>query len=134
MPQNHTHLPKSGVVSIWGKHKLFPTAETYNTWVRTWLHQGSSPGKNRSYSSVECAAAFVYIRTMRSARLMWLIQPHFRVLGRAKGMIWFIHAFLWLKSRNNTNAAGGNIITSKVTNWFHVDENIKASEVSGLTV
>jgi len=37
-------------------------------------------------------------------------------------MVWFIHAFLWLKSRNNTNAARGNTITSKITNWFHVDE------------
>ena len=44
--------------------------------------------------------------------------------------VWFVHAFLWLKSRNNTSAARGNTITSKITNWFHVNENIKTSEIS----
>jgi len=46
-------------------------------------------------------------------------------------MIRLIYAFLWLKSRNNTNAVGENIITSKITSRFHFDENIKTSEVAG---
>jgi len=42
------------------------------------------------------------------------------------GMVWYNHAFLWLKSRNNTNAARGNTVTSKITSWLHGDEkNIK---------
>jgi len=32
------------------------------------------------------------------------------------------------------NAARGKTMTSKITNWFHVDENTKSSEVSGFTV
>ena len=37
-------------------------------------------------------------------------------------MVWFNHAFLRLKSRNNTNAARGNTITSNITSWLHGDE------------
>jgi len=37
----------------------------------------------------------------------------------------FNHAILQLKSRNNTNAARGNTITSKITSWLHGDENKK---------
>jgi len=32
---------------------------------------------------------------------------------------------LWHKSRNNMNAAKGNTITSKIINWFYVDEDVK---------
>ena len=32
--------------------------------------------------------------------------------------------FFLVKSRNSTNAAWGKTMTSKITNWFHVDENI----------
>jgi len=45
------------------------------------------------------------------------------------GRVWFIHGFLWLKSGNNTNT-----ITSKISNWFHVDENFNTLEISGATV
>jgi len=42
------------------------------------------------------------------------------------GMEWFNYAFLWIKSRNNTNAARGNTITSKITSWLYGDEkNVK---------
>jgi len=38
------------------------------------------------------------------------------------------------QSRNNTNAARGKTMTSKITNRFHVDENIKTPEASIFTV
>jgi len=38
------------------------------------------------------------------------------------GMVWFNHSFLRLKSRNNTNAARGNTIKSKITNCLCGDE------------
>ena len=41
---------------------------------------------------------------------------------------WFIHAFLWLKSGNNTNAARVKS-TSKRRNYMHADENIKISKL-----
>ena len=37
----------------------------------------------------------------------------------------FNHAFLRLKSRNNTNAARGNTITSTITSWLYGDEKYK---------
>jgi len=45
------------------------------------------------------------------------------------GKVWIIHEFLQLKSGNNTKT-----ITSKISNWFHVDENINTLEISGVTV
>jgi len=60
--------------------------------------------------------------------------PRFKAFSISGGTVWFIHAFFWLKSRNNTNAARGNTITSKITNWFHVDENINTSGISGYAV
>jgi len=41
------------------------------------------------------------------------------------GMVWFNRAFLRLKSRNNTNAARGNTITSNITSWLYGDEKIQ---------
>jgi len=43
-------------------------------------------------------------------------------------MVWFNHAFLWLKPRNNTSAARGNTVTSKITSWLYIDENIKTRD------
>ena len=59
MPQNHTHLPQSGVVST-RKHELFLTAQMYSAGVRAGLHQRGSLTNTRSYWSVESAAEFVY--------------------------------------------------------------------------
>jgi len=47
-----------------------------------------------------------------------------RILGIFLDLVWFNHAFLRLKSRNNTNAARGNTITSKITSWLYGDEKI----------
>ena len=41
------------------------------------------------------------------------------------GRVWLIHAFLWLKPRNNTNVAIGNTITSKITSWLYVYEHFE---------
>jgi len=45
---------------------------------------------------------------------------------------WLTHAFLWLESRSNTNAARGKT-TSTITNSFHVDSNVKISDDRVLT-
>jgi len=43
-------------------------------------------------------------------------------------MVWFNHAFLGLNSRNNTNAARRNTITSKITGWLYGDEKIQKNK------
>jgi len=53
-----------------------------------------------------------------------MLSPYFRVVSGFAGVVWFNHAFLRLKSRNNTNAAGGNGIASKITSWLYGDEKI----------
>jgi len=55
-------------------------------------------------------------------------------VNSACGMIWLIHAFLWLKSWNYMNAARAKTITSKIRYWFHVDENVNTSGISGFAV
>jgi len=42
----------------------------------------------------------------------------------SNGVVWFNHRFLQLKSRNSTNGARGNMITSKITSWLYGDDKI----------
>ena len=53
-----------------------------------------------------------------------LLKRHVKRPIIHSSLVWCNHAFLWLKSRNNTNAARGNTITSKITSSLYGDEKI----------
>jgi len=99
------------------------------------LHRGCRPSFQQTRFNCQCD---------KCCRNWWAVVSRREAFAASPGtmhcnneqpcMVWFVRALLWLKPRNNTNAARGKTITSKIRNWFHVDENIKTSEVSGFTV
>ena len=52
---------------------------------------------------------------MTSPDYFWYVFEVINLWGLSV-WLWFIHAFLWLKSRSNTNAARAKAITSDITN------------------